>query len=146
MSSVDSTLNYVSVGAEITEWFGKVTAVVVSVLLAIVAAVLAVALLVDVYAVIRDSFAGNFAVQDIKAIFALALLILIALELNHSIFQSLGKACGIIQVRTIVLIALLAILRKLIVLDYTQAGVEMVIGLAVSALILCGAYHAVRET
>ena len=47
--------------------------------------------------------------------------VLIALEFNHSILGVLERKHGVIQVRTVVLIALLALVRKFIILDTAHA-------------------------
>jgi uncharacterized membrane protein (DUF373 family) len=64
------------------------------------------------------------------------LTVLILLEFNHSIATSLRTRSGAIQVRVVVLIAILVIARKLILLDYKSASLEMLAGLGGLALAL----------
>lgn len=66
--------------------------------------------------------------------------VLIALEFNHSILSVLQRKDSVVRVRTVVLIALLALVRKFIILDATTAEPLLVVGLAVAALAL-GVVH-----
>ncbi len=61
--------------------------------------------------------------------FGSLLTVLILLEFNHSIVLALRTRSGAIQVRVVVLIAILALARKLILLDYKTASLEMLLGL-----------------
>lgn len=79
------------------------------------------------------------------AIFGMILTVLIALEFNHSILSVLERKHGIIQVRTVVLIALLALVRKFIILDATKTEPMTLLGLAVAVLALGTVYWLVRE-
>ncbi len=55
--------------------------------------------------------------------------VLILLEINYSIVSAMRERSGAVQVRIVVLIAILAIARKLILLDYKAAGAEILLGL-----------------
>ena len=80
-----------------------------------------------------------------QAVFGMIFTVLIALEFNHSILGVLKRGDSIIQVRTVVLIALLALARKFIILDATKVEPLTIIGLA-SAVLALGAVHwLVRE-
>jgi len=52
---------------------------------------------------------------------------------------------SIVQVRTVILIALLAIVRKLLILDLSTTGVEQLFGLAAAILALGSVYWLVRD-
>jgi uncharacterized membrane protein (DUF373 family) len=80
-----------------------------------------------------------------QTIFGMVMTVLIALELNHSILSVLERRHGIVQVRTVVLIAILALVRKFILIDFTQETPLMMIGLAASTLALGAVYWTVRE-
>jgi uncharacterized membrane protein (DUF373 family) len=75
-----------------------------------------------------------------QSAFSMIFTVLIALEFNHSIISVLERKGSIIQVKTVVLIALLALVRKFIILDPSHVQPTMVIGLAV-ALLALGAVH-----
>jgi uncharacterized membrane protein (DUF373 family) len=81
-----------------------------------------------------------------QAIFGMIMTVLIALELNHSILSVLERRHGIVQVRTVVLIAILALVRKFILIDFTQETPLMMFGLAASAFALGAVYWLVRDS
>jgi uncharacterized membrane protein (DUF373 family) len=80
-----------------------------------------------------------------QAIFGMIFTVLIALEFNHSILSVLHRQESIIQVRTVVLIALLALVRKFIILDATKTEPLTIIGLAAAVLALGAVYWLVRD-
>jgi uncharacterized membrane protein (DUF373 family) len=77
---------------------------------------------------------GNIDNQALREVFGSMLTILILIEFNHSIATSVSKRSGILQARTIVLIAILVIARKVILLDFSTASFEQLIGIGVVAL------------
>ena len=76
----------------------------------------------------------------LQDVFGSILTILILLEFNHSIALSLKQKTGIIQARMVVLIAILVIARKIILLDFKTANIEMLAGHAGVALALGALY------
>ena len=70
---------------------------------------------------------------------------MIALEFKHSILGVLERKRHIVQVQAVVLIALLALVRKFIIIDATKTEPMTLIGLALVALALGGIYWLVRE-
>jgi uncharacterized membrane protein (DUF373 family) len=80
-----------------------------------------------------------------QAIFGMIFTVLIALEFNHSILGVLERKESIVQVKTVVLIALLALARKFIILDATKTEPMTIIGLAAAILALGGVYWFVRD-
>ena len=80
-----------------------------------------------------------------QSIFGMIFVVLIALEFNHSILSVLHRHQSIIQVRTVVLIALLALARKFIILDATNTDPMTILGLAAAVLALGAGYWLVRD-
>lgn len=80
-----------------------------------------------------------------QAIFGMILTVLIALEFNHTLLGVLERRHSIVQVRTVVLIALLAIARKFVILDLAETEAVKLLGLAAAALALGSVYWLVRE-
>ncbi len=70
--------------------------------------------------------------------FGSILIILILLEFNHSIQLAIKHRTGAIQVRMVVLIAILVVVRKLMLLDYASVEVRTVLGFAGLLLALGG--------
>ena len=84
-----------------------------------------------------DHFRLGTAFMDVgvlKDVFGSILTILILIEFNHSIAFALTRRTGILQVRTIVLIAILVIARKVILLDFGTATFETLVGISGIAL------------
>lgn len=67
--------------------------------------------------------------QVLQDAFGSFLTVLILLEFNHSIAVSLRTRSGAIQACVVVPIAIMVIARKLILLDFKSAQVEMLAGL-----------------
>jgi uncharacterized membrane protein (DUF373 family) len=77
------------------------------------------------------AFMNGELLQDV---FGPILTILILIEFNHSIALALTRKSGILQARTVVLIAILVIARKVILLDFKTAALETFAGIAAIAL------------
>ena len=80
-----------------------------------------------------------------QTIFAELLTLLIALEFNHTLQFFAASQRTIIQTRVVLLIAMLAVARKVIVIDIDTAGGFEMIGLAAVMLALGVVYWLVRE-
>jgi uncharacterized membrane protein (DUF373 family) len=70
--------------------------------------------------------------------------LLIALEFKHSIVKVAMRREGVIQVETVILIALIALARKFVVLD-KEASPAQVAALALALLALGVVYWLIRE-
>lgn len=80
-----------------------------------------------------------------QALFGMILTVLIALEFNHSIIEVLERDNSIVQARTVLLIALLALVRKFMVLDVNRTEPLTIVGLAVAVLALGCAHWLMRD-
>lgn len=80
-----------------------------------------------------------------QAVFGMIFTVLIALEFNHSILSVLHRQESIIQLRTVILIALLALARKFIILDASRTEPLTIIGLAAAVLALGAVHWLVRD-
>jgi uncharacterized membrane protein (DUF373 family) len=79
------------------------------------------------------AFMGTELLQDI---FGSLLTVLILLEFNHSIASSMNKKSSILQVKVVVLIAILVVARKVILLDFKTETLEHLAGISGLALSL----------
>ncbi|MEM6488521.1 MAG: phosphate-starvation-inducible PsiE family protein [Pseudomonadota bacterium] len=79
-----------------------------------------------------------------QTLFDRALAALIAIELAHSVLQSVRGHHGLIQVRTVVIIGVLAIVRKFVLIDVEVASGTLMLGLAL-ALAALGAVYAITH-
>ena len=76
----------------------------------------------------------------LKDTFGMILGMLIMIEFNHSIALGIRRHSGFIQVRVIVVIAIIVIARKFILLDYAAVSQATMLGLGGLALSLGGLY------
>ena len=83
--------------------------------------------------------------ESFQVLFGMILTVLIALEFNHSIVGVLQRRKSIVQVRTVVLIALLAVVRKFIIVDASKTEPAAIIGLAAAVLALGSVHWLVRD-
>jgi len=81
----------------------------------------------------------------IQAVFGEVMTLLIALEFNHTLQYVVRREQSIIQTRVVLLIALLAVSRKLIVFDLHDIEAPEMLGLAAITIALAGAYWLVRD-
>jgi uncharacterized membrane protein (DUF373 family) len=80
-----------------------------------------------------------------QAVFGEIMTLLIALEFNHTLQYVVNRAQSIIQTKIVLLIALLAAARKVIILDLKEMGVGAMLGLAAIILVLGMTYWLIRE-
>jgi uncharacterized membrane protein (DUF373 family) len=77
-------------------------------------------------------------------VFGMIFTVIIALEFKRSLLVAAERQHSVVQVRTVVLIALLAILRKLLILDIGHATEEL-FALAAAIIALGAVYWLVRD-
>ena len=80
-----------------------------------------------------------------QALFGMILTVIIALEFNRSLLVLSERVDSVVQVRAVLLIALLAVVRKLIILDFKQTDALQLLALAAAILALGAAYWMVRD-
>jgi uncharacterized membrane protein (DUF373 family) len=127
------------------ERFEHVVAFILSVIIALV---IALALLQLVTRVVPLLVTGSLDPLDhevFQGLFGMIMTLLIALEFKHSIIRVALRRESIVQVKTVVLIALLALSRKLIVLDSKVTEAQTIAALALAMLVLGIVYWLLRE-
>ncbi len=80
-----------------------------------------------------------------QAIFGAIFTVIIALEFKRSLLVVAQRQESIVQVRTVILIALLAIVRKVIILDLASTEALQLFALAAAILALGAVYWLVRD-
>jgi uncharacterized membrane protein (DUF373 family) len=81
---------------------------------------------------------GNADPQEFQSVFGMVLTVLIALEFKHTLLVVKHHRRAIVEVRAVVLIALLALVRRFIILDLYQASPGIIAALA-GAIVALGA-------
>jgi uncharacterized membrane protein (DUF373 family) len=92
---------------------------------------------------------GSFDPSDyaiFQAVFGMIFTVIIALEFKKSLLVVAERRDGVVQIRSVVMIALLAICRKVIILDLTETGASHILALAVAILALGVVYWLIRDS
>ena len=140
--------------AERQQWklltiYQKFEHAVILVLTALIAVVVAFALWNLVLKILLSIISsGGFDPTDyavFQAFFGMIFTVIIALEFKRSLLVVEERRHGIVQVRTVLLIALLAIVRKLMIIDLSEAEAQQVFALAAAIMALGAVYWFVRE-
>jgi uncharacterized membrane protein (DUF373 family) len=79
-----------------------------------------------------------------QTVFGMIFTVIIALEFKRSLVVLAERQDTVVQVRTVVLIAMLAVVRKLIILDLTATNAQQLFALAAAILALGGVYWLIR--
>ncbi len=80
-----------------------------------------------------------------QTVFGMVMTLLIAMEFKHSILRVVARRDSIIQVKTVVLIALLALARKFIIIDVNATSPGTLAALAFAMIALGVVYWLMRE-
>jgi uncharacterized membrane protein (DUF373 family) len=128
--------------------YQKFEQICVLILTALIAVIIVFALwhltLDILYGILSNTFdPTNYAV--FQTVFGMIFTVIIALEFKRSLLVLTERHEGVVQVRTVILIALLAVVRKLIILDLSHTEALQLFALAAAILALGGVYWTVRE-
>lgn len=114
--------------------------------------VISVIILISLYQLIRTVFdlliidAFNpLEHQVFQTVFGMIMTLLIAMEFKHSIVKVALRQDSIIQVKTVVLIALIALSRKFVILDPEMTSPAKIAALAGAAVSMGVVYWLLRE-
>ncbi len=124
--------------------------IIVLILLALMGLIITISTF-ELSASIIDSMINNKAdkgymslnISELLELFSFILLIVIGLELFETIKYYLNK--HIIQAEFILLVALTAIARKVIVLDYSKADERLLLGIAATIIALSTGYFLIKR-
>jgi uncharacterized membrane protein (DUF373 family) len=135
----------------IYERFEQTVVTVLTLVIAVIVAIAAWQLLLHTLRLAANHVTNPGDSQVFQGIFGMVLTVLIALEFKHTLLVVRHHRRAIVQVRAVVLIALLALVRRFIILDLYQAPPSVIAALAGAALALgvvfrlVGSYEAEEE-
>jgi uncharacterized membrane protein (DUF373 family) len=112
---------------------------VVAILTLVIAVIIALAtwqLLLYTLRLARGHVVSPADPQVFQSLFGMVLTVLIALEFKHTLLVVKHHRHAIVQVRAVVLIALLALVRRFIILDLYQTTPSVIAALAGATLVL----------
>ena len=98
--------------------------------------------------VVASIFSSGFDPTDyavFQALFGMIFTVIIALEFKRSLLVVAERQHSIVQVRTVILIALLAIVRKLMIIDLSTTEAMQLFALAAAIVALGGVFWLVRD-
>src|ERR1700754_488055 len=80
-----------------------------------------------------------------QAVFGMIFTVIIALEFKKSLLVMAERKDGVAQIRAVVVIALLAVCRKVLILDLAETDAWHILSLAAAILALGGVYWLIRD-
>jgi uncharacterized membrane protein (DUF373 family) len=122
------------------ERFEHIVALVLSGVIAVVIVVSLLRLISGVFRLLVLGALDPLDQQVFQTVFGMIMTLLIAMEFKHSILKVIARQEHIIQVKTVILIAQLALARKFIILDLAAVDAVKVAALGFAFLAL-GAVH-----
>ena len=99
------------------ERFEQIVAIVLSLVISVVIALALVQLVIRIVPLLLSGAIDPLEHEVFQALFGMIMTLLIAMEFKHSIVRVALRRSSIIQVKTVVLIALIALSRKFVILD-----------------------------
>jgi uncharacterized membrane protein (DUF373 family) len=126
------------------ERFEQVVALVLSAVIAVIIVVSLFQLIAIVFTLlVLDAF-NPLDHKVFQSVFGMIMTLLIAMEFKHSIVRVALRRDSIIQVKTVILIGLIALARKFVILD-PETGPAKIAALAGATLALGATYWLLRE-
>jgi uncharacterized membrane protein (DUF373 family) len=129
--------------------YQKFEHVIILVLTALIAVVVVLAVwnlaLKILFGIVLSSTLDPSDYAAFQAVFGMIFTVIIALEFKRSLLIVVERGYGVVHVRSVVLIALLAIVRKLLILDFARTDAQELFGLAALILALGVVHWLVRD-
>jgi uncharacterized membrane protein (DUF373 family) len=133
--------------SDLLSFYEKFEHIVIFILTALIAVFIVFAvwnLALKLFQIITSSSLDPTDYAVFQAVFGAIMTVIIALEFKRSLLVSTERKQSVVQVRTVILIALLAIVRKLLILDVSQATTQL-FALAAAIIALGAVYWLVRD-
>ncbi|HCF6364274.1 TPA: heat resistance protein PsiE-GI [Pseudomonas aeruginosa] len=126
------------------ERFEQVVALVLSAVIAVIIVVSLFQLIAIVFTLLVLNAFNPLDHKVFQSVFGMIMTLLIAMEFKHSIVRVALRRDSIIQVKTVILIGLIALARKFVILD-PEASPAKIAALAGATLALGPTYWLLRE-
>ena len=125
--------------------FEQIVIWILTLFIAVIVAVALLRLVITVCQLLVWGALNPLSHEEFQVIFGMIMTLLIALEFSHSILQSVERLHQIVQVKTVVLISILALVRKFIVLNLETTSAATIAALALAVIALGVVYWLLRE-
>ncbi len=127
------------------ERFEQIVLLILSVIISLVIVFALFQLLVNIYSILVAGVLNPMDHKVFQVVFGMIMTLLIAMEFKHSIIKVLERQSHIIQVKSIILLALLALARKFIIINLETTDPLKLLALSVSVLVLGIVYWLLRN-
>src|SRR3984885_2982944 len=118
------------------ERFQQAVVAVLTLVIAVIVTISTLQLLLHTLKLVQSHVVSLADTQIFQGLFGIVLTVLIALEFKHTLLVVKHQRRAIVQIRAVVLIALLALVRRFIILDLYQTPPNVIAALAGAALAL----------
>jgi uncharacterized membrane protein (DUF373 family) len=125
--------------------FEQIVTWILTLFIAVLIAIALLRLVVTIFQLLVLGALNPLNHEEFEAIFGMIMTLLIAMEFNHSIVEAMDRLHHIIQVKTVVLISILAVARKFIILNIEATPALTIAALAFAAIALGFVYWLMRE-
>jgi uncharacterized membrane protein (DUF373 family) len=125
--------------------FEQAIVLILSVLIAIVVVSATWHLAISIGPLVFSNLLDTTSQTTFQGIFGMIVIVIIALEFEHSLLVVLARQESIIRLRTVLVIAMLAMVRKFIVIDINAVGADELLALAAAILALGIVHWLVRD-
>ena len=127
------------------EKFEQFIAIILGVFISLIILIAMYRLIMGILPLLLSGAVDPFAPKEFYKLFGMIMTVLIAMEFKHSIIRVALRKDSIIQIKTVILIALLALGRKFIILDTTITDAATIAALSAGVLALGIVYWLMRE-
>ena len=127
------------------ERFEQIVLMILSFIITLVIVFALLQLLLNVYSIVITGVLNPMDYKIFQVIFGMIMTLLIAMEFKHSIIKVLERQSHIIQVKSILLLALLALARKFIIINMEATEPLKLIALSLSVLVLGAVYWLLEQ-
>jgi uncharacterized membrane protein (DUF373 family) len=127
------------------ERFEHVVALVLSAVISVIILIALWRLISEVFSLLVLGVLDPLDHRVFQVVFGMIMTLLIAMEFKHSILKVLERQAHIIQVKTVILIAQLALARKFIILDFAATEATKLAALGFAVLVLGAVYWLMQE-
>ncbi|MCF6251948.1 MAG: phosphate-starvation-inducible PsiE family protein [Methylococcaceae bacterium] len=127
------------------ERFEQIVLMILSFIISLVILFALLQLMVNIYSILMAGVLNPMDYKIFQVIFGMIMTLLIAMEFKHSIIKILERQAHIIQAKSIILLALLALSRKFIIINIEAAEPLKLIALSLSVLVLGVVYWILNQ-
>ncbi len=127
------------------ERFEKIIALILSVAIAVIIVISLLQVIRTIVTMLLINAINPLDHVVFQAVFGMIMTLLIAMEFLHSVVRMAVRGDSLVQVKTVLLIGLLALARKFIILDPAETSYEKIAALGGATLALGAVYWLLRE-